>query len=155
MDHSERIDTGNFVDADNAAALRLFVVYDSEASNVEAVETSDFVEHELGSDILLDKSFWHGELLKTATLRDEAAREAAEADIILLALSEELEGSTEIRAWVDEWQLMRSKSGGLMAVVPSASKKESTQSFIDYLQEAALTMDMDFLCKGKDRNRQD
>lgn len=155
MDHSEKIDTGNFVDAEPSAALRLFVVYDSDSSNLEAIETSDFVEHELGSDILLDKSFWHGELLKAATLRDEAAREAADADIIILALSEELEGATEIRAWVDEWQQMRNKSGGLMAVVPSTSKNESTQSFIDYLQEAALTMDMDFLCKGKDRGRQD
>ena len=67
--------------------FRLLVVYDSEDSKIEAAGAAEFILRELGDGIPAEKTFWNVRSLAILDVQDRAITQAANADVILLALS--------------------------------------------------------------------
>lgn len=133
---------------ESTPAFRLFVVYDSQDASATAATTSDFVIHELGEEIPVDKVFWNARLLTTPGNREHAANQAASADMLIVALSNN-HFASEIREWAEQWQQQRRQEGGLLAVLPQ-NGTETSNELIEYLREAAISANMDFLCRSGD-----
>jgi hypothetical protein len=129
--------------------FRLLTIFDSAASNAEAASASQLVLQELGEDVAVDKNAWDVRLLDSPVLRKRAAEQAANADVIVLALSAR-EPSEPLRQWLEAWQKHREIEGGLLALIPEG-EAECNTSLAQFVSEAAITANMDFLCRKQPR----
>jgi hypothetical protein len=129
--------------------FRMLTLFDSAESNAEAASASKLVLQELGEDVVVDKNAWDIRLLDSPVLRGRAAEQAAVADVILLALSSR-EPSEPLRQWLEQWQKQRSIDGGLLALITPGATDEAAP-LAEFMNEAALTANMDFLCRKQPR----
>ncbi|MGZ8901643.1 MAG: hypothetical protein ACXW3Z_16245, partial [Limisphaerales bacterium] len=143
------IDHGALPNLSDAKPFRMLSIYDSEAANREATDTSNLVLRELGDTIEADRTIWNLDSLDTSNLRQLAAEEAARADVIVIALAGN-EPSKSLKQWAAQWQQSRELSGGLLALIP-AGDSESGGDLADFLYETAVSANMDFLCQKKSR----
>ena len=132
-----------------AKPFRMLSIYDSEQANQDASETSALIFRELGDSIDADRSAWSISSLDTSTSRALVAEEAARADVIVLALTNDQPSET-LKVWASQWQQKREVSGGLLALIPSG-ESETGGDLADFLYETAITAQMDFLCQKKRR----
>jgi hypothetical protein len=144
--HSRSAEAKSSLDSSIGPVFRLFILYDSDASSIHAAQTSEFVIHELGEDVTVDQNLWNVRLLSSPQLRQQAVEEAALADMIIVAASNDRAIAQEIRTWTDAWQRERLQEGGLLAVVPQ-SGTEDNGGLVEYLREAAISANMDFLSR--------
>src|SRR3954468_4751884 len=128
--------------------FRLVVIYDSEAAKSEAASASDFILRELGEEILVEKTFWNVRSLGILDVQDRAINHAADADVILLALSVP-EAPEELKIWAESWLKLRSSAEGLLAVIPTGSKEVNSSDLVEYFYETAVSANMDFICRNK------
>ena len=146
MNHHAESNGTEVSSTDFTPPFRLLVVYDSQDASATAAATSDFVIQELGEDIAVDKLFWSARQLDTPANCRQAANQAATADMLIIALSKN-ELAPGIREWTHLWQQQRQQDGGLLAVLPQDGA-ESSGDLIEYLREAAISANMDFLCRS-------
>jgi hypothetical protein len=129
--------------------FRLLTIFDSAEANAEATSASRLVLSELGEDVAVDKSAWDIRLLDSPVLRGRAAEQAANADVIVIALTSR-ERTEPLRQWVEEWQKQRKIDGGLLALIPTGDA-EGESSLAEFCNEAAISANMDFLCRKQPR----
>jgi hypothetical protein len=127
--------------------FRILMIYDSSRSRAEAQHATGIILRELGDDISVNRSHWDLDSLAAAPA--QAARDAAEADVIVLALSESTPAEP-LREWISQWETTRAQRGGLIALIPSGSS-ESGGGLAELLYETAVTANMDFLCRKNRR----
>jgi hypothetical protein len=132
-----------------ANAFRIVVIYDSTESRREAAHASAVLLRELGDDVEVQKRSWETESLLDPQTRQQAASQAAQADVILMAI-----GATEptptLKQWIDDWQRQRDLNSGLLALIPCNSS-ESGGDLANFLYETAVSARMDFLCRKPHR----
>lgn len=145
----ESVQQGELSNDSDAKPFRMLSIYDSEEASREAIHTSNLVLRELGDSIEADRTTWNLRSLEAPTVRHLAAEEAAQADVIVIALADD-EPSETLKRWVFEWQQTRELSGGLLALIPSGDS-ETGGNLADFLYETAVTARMDFLCQKKRR----
>jgi hypothetical protein len=133
----------------SAKPFRMMVLFDSDSASAEASHASELVLRELGEDVLVDKSAWNAALLQSAPDCARAAGEAAQADIILIALSDTA-ASVSLKNWTRQWEKNRALNGGLIALIPSGDS-ESGGDLAEFFYETAVSANMDFLCRKKRR----
>jgi hypothetical protein len=129
--------------------FRMLSIYDSPEAGREAAHASQVILRELGEEIDVAKTCWNVRSLETASIRSLAADEAAQADVIVVALSEG-EPNADFKEWIEEWQGTRQLRSGLLALIPSG-ESETGGELADFLYETAVTAHMDFLCRKKRR----
>jgi hypothetical protein len=149
MKTRESIDQGELSNPSDAKPFRMLSIYDSEAANREATVTSNLVLRELGDAIEADRTTWNLDSLDATSLCRLAAKEAARADVIVIALAGN-EPSESLKQWVAQWHQNRELSGGLLALIP-ADDSETGGNLAEFLYETAVTANMDFLCQRKSR----
>ena len=125
--------------------FRLLTIFDSEESNLEAASASRRVLQELGEDVPVHKNSWDVRELGSPALRDQAAEQAAHADVILIDLTSR-EPSDPLRQWLGQWQTNRSVNCGLLALIPTG-EQENTRALESFCNDAAVSANMDFLCR--------
>jgi hypothetical protein len=125
--------------------FRLLAIYDTESAESEAASASGLVEEELGDDVVVEKSFWKLEAFRSQMMRECAAVEALEADMIILSLGANSDLAA-LKRWIASWQKNRKQDGGLITLLHDGSDPELR----DFLAEAALTANMDFLCRSSE-----
>ena len=127
--------------------FRIVSIFDGSAASQEAARASAIVMRELGEEVAIDRSSWDIQSLEATDTCDFAAREAARADMIVIALSERAP-SQLLKNWVELWERKRKIEGGLLALIPSGKEQGDLREF---LSETAITANMDFLCQKKPR----
>lgn len=124
--------------------FRIVTIYDSSEGSMEAAKASAIVTRELGDDVMVDRSSWELCAFSKPETRGFAAAVASRADLIVIAISTD-EPSRELKEWVNAWEKNRQLSNGLLALIPSGDSADHTLE--DFLYEAAVTANMDFLCR--------
>ncbi len=129
--------------------FRIVALYDSARTSAEAARASAVVVRELGDEVPVDRCSWNIAALENEVTRGFAAAEAARADLIVVALSDESPSQT-LQDWVARWEKKRTLENGLLALIPS-SEPGSAAALEQYFYEAAITANMDFLCRKQRR----
>jgi hypothetical protein len=129
--------------------FRLLTLFDSPESSAEAASASQHILQELGEEVAVDKNSWDVRQLDSAVLRGRAAEQAANADIIVIALTAR-EPSEPLRQWLEQWQKNRSVDGGLLVLIP-AGEAENIGILTEFVSEAAISANMDFLSRKQPR----
>lgn len=125
--------------------FRIVALYDSPKTSAEAARASAVVVRELGDDVPVDRCSWNVAALENDVTRGFAAAEAARADLIVVALSSAAP-SKILQDWVGRWEKKRTLENGLLALIPTADRGTAA-ALENYFYEAAITANMDFLCR--------
>ncbi len=124
--------------------FRILALYDSPESSREAARASAVVLRELGNDVIVHQHCWEISALEDQFLRERIVTEAAQADVIVIAIADR-EPSIALRQWTDDWQKKRGLNSGLLALIPCNEAKRGGD-LEGFLYETAVSANMDFLC---------
>src|SRR5213593_853850 len=106
---------------------------------------------ELAPDFEVSREVWGFELLSHDQLRQEAAAEAAKADVIVVSVSGAVELPAHVQTWVEDWQT--AKRGGQSALVALIDPRRVTRNgpppLCSFLREVAEKAGMDFFCNAE------
>jgi hypothetical protein len=125
-------------------SINVVMAYEDLADGRRAMQTYNGLVGELGRTCEFNYELWKFEALQIPELRDEAARQAREADMILIAThSRALPRS--VKSWVESWLQAVPKSRALVALIGSEPEQLGDPASVHaYLQQAAALGQMEF-----------
>src|SRR5689334_9295160 len=117
--------------------LNIVVAYENFSAATSAQHVTQRLAAELDEDFEISREVWGFELLSHPQLRQEAAAEAAEADVIVVSVSGAVELPAHVQTWVESW--VTEKRGGLSALVALVDWRRATRTepppLCSYLRE--------------------
>jgi hypothetical protein len=123
------------------------IFFDDSASAERADDVLELLEENLKEEAgRLFHQWWNTEVLALASLREQAAAEAAWADMIIIVLRDEHELPDVVAAWMKRsLDLRKSRPGAMVALLDShLPKPEARRGIILQLRQAAALGNMDF-----------
>ena len=131
-------------------AFKIVIAYENFAAGIRAKEVSERLGAQLQPQFEINSDFWKFELLKHPQLREQAALEASEADMIVISADGAGELPVCLKKWFEIW--VPEKVGRHSALVALLDREEETagrmDSFSAYLRVMAEKGSMDFFCKA-------
>jgi len=127
-------------------AFKILTVGEDFAAVMRAQELSRQLAVDLEPDFALSSDAWKFETLDNLRLGTEAAKAAAEADMIIIAASGEYELPAQVKNWFERWLPLKRK--GVTALV--ALRDDHDQTFYEnsplcaYLRWVARKWGLDF-----------
>ena len=92
---------------------------------------------------------WNTELFRSPKLRLQAAREAAEADIVIVAAEEGAPVSLEVRQWLDLWVRRKRRRRATLVALLRRANDSVWQVMEATLHAFAIAAEMDFFCHSR------
>ena len=128
--------------------LSVLVAYDDHASGFRAKEMLESLKAKLQLEKELIYFLWKFDLLRNPKLRSNAAAQANEADILLVAAHEDRELDDSVKEWLENWCCARPERPQALAYLASASTaKAGTETpLCTYLRGLAQSSQADFFC---------
>lgn len=96
---------------------------------------------------------WNTELLRSPKLRMLAAREAAEADIVLVAAEEGAGISPEVGQWLELWRRRSRPTRSTLVALLRRNAPTDSPLVEDALHTFAISAGMDFFCHSQVSSR--
>jgi hypothetical protein len=142
---------------DKNPPFKIVVAYEDFDAGLRAKEMLERLSQQLIPEFEVSRDVWKFELLGHPQLRKQAAREASEADMILIAARAESELLPHVTSWIDEWASNR--NGRVAALVALLDQEQENENELPplcaLLQQTAERAGMDFFCKTGDWHQQD
>ncbi|MHB8520909.1 MAG: hypothetical protein ACYDH9_09130 [Limisphaerales bacterium] len=142
----ERVEPGK------ARRFEVVVAYEDFATGIRAKKAFDGVLRELGSDLTFNCKLWKFDILRIPQLKEMAADDAAEADMVLIAAHSGSELPAGVKKWIDLWVTRRRP--GPRALVSLLDPEEGSPSgrnlVCNYLHQVSERGHMDFFCACTD-----
>jgi hypothetical protein len=138
-----------------APALSVLLVYEDSVTGLRAKHSLDALPDHLRMKSAIATSLWRCDLLKAVWLREQAALEAAAADVIIISLHALTELPDEVREWLNRWLVHKEDRPCALGVLLDGDRKgrSADHSVAAYVQKYAEAADADFFygyCEGTD-----
>lgn len=126
--------------------FNVVMVYEDTETGQRAMVAFQCLTDHLCDDFLVSNNLWNLDLLRSPKVREAAAHEAAEADMIIVSLHGNHDLPDVLKAWIRKWLAQRKgREGALVALLDSAAPTLPTASrSINYLKEIAARAQIDF-----------
>jgi hypothetical protein len=129
--------------------LKVLVVYEEIYMGLQGKEVFDLIEREAGGGAA-QLTVWRFDIIGSPTMARSAARQAAEADVIIVAPRNPDTVPMQVRAWLEHWSAHRQNGhGALVALLDARTAATGRPSQVAMLlQRAAQRASMSyFFCK--------
>jgi hypothetical protein len=90
-------------EADAPADFNVVIAYEDFETGKHAKKTYDFLVEHLGDECRFNNQMWKFDVLGVSKLREMAAKDAAEADIIIVSAHGNSDLPSEVKAWMELW----------------------------------------------------
>jgi hypothetical protein len=131
-------------------AIKVVIAYEDVSTGRRAMSTCKRLFEQLGQDFEFQTTLWKFEVLRVSQLKQIAAQDAAEADLVVIATHGQRGLAAEIKDWIETW-LGRKREGDKALVALLGSTKEHAKGQLqahrylqDYLQEVTQKANVDF-----------
>jgi hypothetical protein len=131
-------------DAEVNPALNVVIAYEDLETGKRAMKTYDYLVEHLGEQCLFANQMWKFDVLAVPKLKDIAAKDAAAADIIIVAAHEGNELPAEVKSWIDHWLKYKTRASALVGLFGSESVDTPVR---DYLASVAKRANIEFFCQ--------
>lgn len=131
-------------DTDASSALNVVIVYEDLETGKRAIKTYDYLVENLGDQCLFANQMWKFDVLAVSKLREIAAKDAAVADIIIIAAHEGNPLPPEVKAWIEKWLSFKTRASALVGLFGSESIDNPVR---DYLAGVAKRAMIEFFCQ--------
>jgi len=136
-------------DLESNPAFNVLIAYDDFEAGKHAKKTYDFLVEHLGGECEFGNQMWKFDVLGIPKLREMAARDAVEADIIIISCHGCGELSEEFKVWTEFWLQDKCEAIALVALLACpfglTSEARATRN---YLAEVARRAQMEFFCEA-------
>jgi len=140
--HLSRFDS---VDLDVNSTFNVVIAYEDFETGKHAKKTYDFLADNLGHDCRFTNQMWKFEVLSIPKLREIAAKDAANADIVMISCHGR-DLPPEVRAWLELWLAEPTHPIALVALFDRANP-EDTAEVRSYLASVATRGQMEFFAQ--------
>jgi hypothetical protein len=138
-------------DAVPAAPCKVIVFYDDVCSRERVLKLCDYLVPQFWEDFEFEISWWKVNLFTNPAFHKAIARELAEADIVIFALTQRFEMPSEVKASLESLMECRSNKHGLLVMALSQifSLNDQQLKTHHYLAGLARKHQMDYLSEGE------
>jgi len=139
---------GNF--AEDGPRPQVLMAYEDLNMALRAMNVLALIAREAGDVVALQFAMWRFASFDTRALREAAARQAVQADLIVVAPGNSGSLSSSVTSWLDQWTGCRLlRPGALVAVFePTTGNDHATSVVGRQLQAVAALTGMDFFCSA-------
>lgn len=127
------------------AEVRVIMIFEDIPSGKEIITAYDLILQRFGNEYDFDSHLWNFNGLRDCRIREMAAEEAAEADLILVSAHGENHLSLHVRAWLEMALEMRSRRSGILGLMLDREHMTPNSNLGIYLQNAAWKAGMEFI----------
>jgi hypothetical protein len=133
--------------ASQAPQLKVVVVYEDFQMGLVARELFDRMVREAGARAAR-LTLWRFDFFHAAELTHALTRQAAEADVIIVAVRDPHSLPPQVRAWLERWPLRRKPGVGALVglFAPGLVRPAQTSRVACQLRRAAAQAKIDFFC---------
>ena len=137
----DRDPSPHFVNPDNVS-IKIVIAYDSAATGKRAEAIYERLAKRLGNNFDFEQRLWRFDVLEEEGVRAQAARDAADADIVIVATNEDKKLPEGVQDWLESSLQKHSGAAALVALLehPSAPVQP-------YLEEVARRGGLDFFAQ--------
>jgi hypothetical protein len=139
---------------DETPDFSILIAYEDFECGKQAKVTYDFLVENLDADCQFSNTMWKFDVLGIPKLREMAAKDAAQADIIIIACKGNHRLPGEIKAWFESWVEEKTNAIALVALFDSPDiDPEQVEATRDYLASVAKRGRMEFFMQPYDQFR--
>jgi hypothetical protein len=125
--------------------FNVVIAYEDFESGKQAKATYDFLVENLAADCRFSNQMWKFDVLGIPKLREMAAKDAATADIVILACKGSNQLPDEVKAWIELWLAEKSNAIALVALFDSPDiDTDQVEATREYLSSVAKRGGMEF-----------
>ena len=138
-------------DPEITRTLNIITLFEDVATGKRGKQVYDYLEGHLGGDFEFNHQIWKLDVLGTPSLRELAAKDVAEADILIVSVRGDRHLLPEVKSWLDVWVGQRGSPIALVALFDANYKHtECALEIKHYLEEVSQSGQMDFFCEPTD-----
>jgi hypothetical protein len=142
MQHTVKIPPPSAFEPGANPVFSVVIAYEDLESGKQAKHAYDFLAEKIGSECHFTNQMWKFDVLGIPNLRDIAVKDAAMADIIIIACqSDDL--PVQAKNWMESWLALPSNAMALIALLRDSQTTQSAATRV-YLAEAAKRAKMEF-----------
>jgi hypothetical protein len=101
------------------SVFNVVIAYEDFETGKHGKNTYDFLVEHLGEECQFSNQMWKFDVLSVPKLREMAAKDAAAADIIVIAAHGRNDLPTPVKAWIESWQSEKIRAIALVALFDS------------------------------------
>src|SRR5579864_5473992 len=131
-------------DAEVNPALNVVIAYEDLETGKRAMKTYDYLVEHLGDQCLFANQMWKFDVLSVSKLREIAAKDAAAADIIMIAAHGGNQLPREVKAWIELWLSYKTHASALVGLFGIECVDNPVR---DYLAGVAKRAKIEFFCQ--------
>src|SRR5437879_5938629 len=136
-----------FGSSDLHSALNVVIVYEDFETGKQAKRTYDFLVENIGAECQFNNQMWKFEVLSIPKLREMAANDAAQADIVVVSCHG-ADLPNEVRSWIELWLAQKSHPIALVALFDGQHQPtEQVRHVRAYLANVAKRGQMEFFAQ--------
>jgi hypothetical protein len=128
-------------DRDINSALNVVIAYEDLETGKRAMKTYEYMVQQLGDQCLFANQMWKFDVLAVPKLKEIAAKDAAAAEIIIVAAHEGRDLPAEVKSWIEMWLGYKTEASALVGLFDG--ENESTPAR-NYLAEVARRAKIEF-----------
>jgi uncharacterized protein YcaQ len=131
--------------------IAVSAVHEDSATGARADEFCQGLLRSLGRSCEFTKEMWLLTELRTAQLRAIAAREAAEADLVIISVHHAEALPDEVTSWIELWLKQRSIRSAVLLALFDPLYLGTSSSIQACLREVAKRGNMEFLARSEEK----
>jgi len=143
----------HFTDGQNpdiTRALNIVTLFEDVATGKRGKQVYDYLSGHLGAEFEFNHQVWKLDVLSTPSLRELAARDAADADIVIVSVRGDRPLAPEVKSWLDVWIGQHGTPIALVALFdPEYKHCEVALSIRHYLEDISKNGQMDFFSESE------
>ncbi|HEU5072068.1 MAG TPA: hypothetical protein VFV96_16815 [Verrucomicrobiae bacterium] len=131
-------------------ACRVLLAYENFAAGLRGRQMCEWIAEKMAGEAALTVAMWRTDLFEFPALARTAARQAAHADIVIVAAHTRAALVPGLATWLAEWAGARQAGPGALVAVfgPVAGAAQPDESGAAQLQQAATRTRREFFCAG-------
>ena len=130
---------------DETPDFNILIAYEDFECGKQAKATYDFLVENLDADCQFTNTMWKFDVLGISKLREMAAKDATNADIVIIACKGHHRLPGEVKAWFESWLEEKTNAIALVALFDSPElDAEQVEATRDYLASVAQRGRMEF-----------
>ena len=143
-------------DPEITRTLNIITLFEDVATGKRGKQVYDYLESHLGGDFEFNHQVWKLDVLGTPSLRELAAKDVAEADILIMSVRGDHPLLPEVKSWLDVWVGQHGSPIALVGLFdPQFKSAASALEIRHYLEEVSRSGQMDFFCEPEAQRHDD
>lgn len=135
------------IDLENKSHFSVVIAYEDYAAGACAKKTYDHLLHTFGGNLEFNHTMWCFDALRIGELRQAAADEATQSDLVIIATGNRSDLPAEVKFWIEAWlEQKKPRLNALAALIEDRAdgSAANTVAIHDYLREISWRGQMNF-----------